>query len=243
MTPYYQDDAVTIYCGDAVEMWAWMPADVLITDPPYGFGSYVTDRSILPPLAHWAARFKTVGVFGYPELLVSWCLMEALVPKEWVTWWPTNAALRTSPSRGLTRESECIALFGEVEQLRILRERRLKKKYEGLRQRGNSHGQETTRFAGDVWTDASPGLGFQAHLRLHPNEKPLTLMSKLLSIAAAGTVLDPFMGSGTTLRAAKDLGRKAIGIEIEERYCEIAAKRCAQEVLDLAPAQSEGGGE
>lgn len=69
----------------------------------------------------------------------------------------------------------------------------------------------------------------------HPCPKPLRLFSWLLKRASpiANTVLDPFMGSGTTLRAAKDLGRKAIGIEIEERYCEIAAKRLRQEVLPL----------
>ena len=61
--------------------------------------------------------------------------------------------------------------------------------------------------------------------------KPIRLMTRLVGWMPDGTVLDPFMGSGTTLRAAKDLGRQAIGIEIEERYCEIAAKRCAQEVL------------
>ena len=68
----------------------------------------------------------------------------------------------------------------------------------------------------------------------HPTEKPIRLMAWCVGLAdAPATILDPFMGSGTTLRAAKDLGRKAIGIEIEEKYCEVAAKRMNQEVFDF----------
>lgn len=67
--------------------------------------------------------------------------------------------------------------------------------------------------------------------KFHPTQKPLALMSWCMKWITAKTIYDPFMGSGTTLRAAKDAGLKAIGIEINERYCEIAAKRMAQEVL------------
>lgn len=92
-----------------------------------------------------------------------------------------------------------------------------------------------------------PGALFTAHCkpgvwtcppdepRLHPNQKPLDVIRQqiLASSEVGDTVLDPYMGSGTTLRAAKDLGRKAVGIEINEKHCEVAARRCDQEVLPL----------
>ena len=65
----------------------------------------------------------------------------------------------------------------------------------------------------------------------HPTQKPIKLIRQLISMKDCKTILDPFMGSGTTLRAAKDLGRKAIGIEIEEKYCEIAVERLRQGVF------------
>ena len=77
-------------------------------------------------------------------------------------------------------------------------------------------------------------IRMQTQVGDHPCPKPLRLLKKMIeNLRTEGNILDPFMGSGTTLRAAKDLGRKAIGIEIEERYCEIAAKRMSQGVMAL----------
>ena len=90
------------------------------------------------------------------------------------------------------------------------------------------------RIRNHVW-DGGKRAGDSSNRKfLHPTQKPLEIMRWCVSESPKGTILDPFMGSGTTLRAAKDLGRRAIGIEIEERYCEIAAQRCRQEVLGLA---------
>jgi site-specific DNA-methyltransferase (adenine-specific) len=226
MTPYYDDGTCTIYHGDCRELLPELMFDVIVTDPPYD----QTPLIVLP----WLRAHRPAAIFGYPELLVGWCVTAQVVPDEWVTWWPTNktqgrAAERLSPS------SECIAIFGPTPGVaEVLRPRMAGDRFIRGIAAGRGLSTEQAREH-DVWRDPAPGMGFNSHLRLHPNEKPVSVMTKLIRLCSlpGQVVLDPFMGSGTTLRAAKDLGRRAIGIEVEERYCEIAAKRLGQEVLAL----------
>jgi modification methylase len=84
----------------------------------------------------------------------------------------------------------------------------------------------TSRNVDDLWR-------IPPEANVHPAPFPLALANRVMGTTLEGTVLDPFMGSGTTLRAAKNYGRRCIGIEISERYCEIAAQRLAQQVLDF----------
>lgn len=242
MTPYYQDEWATIYHGDCREVLSSIDAAKVVTDPPYGMGHYEADREVLTPdmLRELAGRSSGVAVFGYPERLAMLVGRSGLDISEWVTWWPTNGAIKGFNLHGLWKVSEAIAIVGRhnMKALRRPREGKIKtayaidnphKRVAGFSLAGDVREQ-------DVWRDAAPGLAFQSHRRLHPNEKPISLMTRLIRgmviDPASEVVMDPFMGSGTTLRAAKDLGIRSIGIEIDERHCETAATRLSA-TLDL----------
>jgi len=194
MTPYYEQDGITIYHGDCREVLRSLPAvDLVLTDPPYGMGK--ADWDVLIDPVEWlpvARRSQTVAVFCGVRGLFDY-------PKpDWTMAWVRAASTqRNGRFRGFNNW-EPILIYGG------------------------------TRIPNDVISVQNIQDPIAAG---HPTTKPTKLMRLLASRLDGGLILDPFMGSGTTLRAAKDLGRKAIGIEIEERYCEIAAKRMSQAVL------------
>jgi DNA modification methylase len=207
--PYYADDAVTIYHGDCCEILSgFTPVGVVLTDPPYNlgieYGSAVDDART--DYADWCAEW-----FAHCRRLSE---AVALTPGIanlglWHGVAPPDWVAAWHKPAAMGR---CHVGFNNWEPIL----------YWGPR-----------RAVADVIV--APLIP-DASIDGHPCPKPLKWAASLLTglLAGAGVVLDPFAGSGTTLRAAKDLGRRAIGIEIEERYCEIAAKRCAQDVLNFA---------
>lgn len=214
MTPYYDEDGVTIYHGDCREVGEWQTGDVLVTDPPYGINYESGWDDALP------------GIAGDGDTaLRDWVLTRWVDPKPWAVFgsWkrPRPAGLKAV----LIWEKGEHSGMGDLSFPWRLNWEEV---YIG------GKGWAGRRDSGVLRVNAP--VTWNAHTyspRKHPHEKPATLIRLLLEKVQIGTVVDPFMGSGTTLRAAKDLGRKAIGIEIDERYCEIAVQRLAQSVLAL----------
>jgi DNA modification methylase len=212
LTPYYQDSHCTIYHGDCREVLPGLePVDLVLTDPPYGIAYNSGHEGSLPRSIagdlDTSARDDALRLLdGLPAFVFgSWKIAPPTGTRMALVW-DTKGALGMGALDLPWKPSfQLIFILGIG--------------FEGHR------GGDVLRFA-PVQSTARNG-------RKHPNEKPALLLLELLSKHSGKVVLDPFMGSGTTLRAAKDLGRKAIGVEIEERYCEIAAKRLAQEVLAL----------
>lgn len=241
MTLYYQDSSLTVYHG-RMEEHQDVGGDVLITDPSYGTRLYETDLPWDPLyLAQWVGRFQSVAVMAYPEILAAWCVRARVEPDEWITWAPTNK--QGARSSRVPRSSEHIAVFGSTPGSKLLRRPRSTASAQIMdRARMRSAikiqdvaGKSTRDWAtlGDVWTDAAPGIGFNFHRRKHRNEKPLSLGQKLITLCSlpGQTVVDYFAGSGVFSRAAVDLGRKAIAVEMDEKNCETLVKRFQQGVL------------
>ncbi len=213
MKPYYSDDWVTIYHGDCLEVLPTLaPVDLIVTDPPYGVGVEYGDGTDDDPDVHWkwfasvlaALRAASPQVIFTHRQEAVWRLPK---PDHLCVWHkPFNL---TFSIQGWQAKWEPIFVYGGI----------VSQMHDGAKRPSSidswtfSHNTEPNRWG-------------------HPASKPVGLMCKIIA-PFSGDVCDPFLGSGTTLVAAKNLNRKAVGIEIEERYCEIAAKRCSQEVLDL----------
>jgi site-specific DNA-methyltransferase (adenine-specific) len=218
MKPYYKDDYCEIWHGDCREILPSLPkCDLLLTDPPYGIEQKEkgSGSNALRGKATYSEAFddtpdyiKSVVV---PLIRTGFSLTGRVV----VTPGCRCAFLYPQPSDiGAIHYPACegFSRWGVSDCDLIL--------YYGKCPHGNTGRKSFDSF------ESGEKNG-------HPCAKPIKLWTKILALSSntGDTILDPFMGSGTTLRAAKDLQRKSIGIEIEEKYCEIAAKRLAQEVL------------
>lgn len=242
MKPYYQDGTVTLYHGDCREILPTLgPVDALITDPPYSIsqagvthenrkGKGTRNFDFFEGDDDWAAMTTLVSeAIGQAAALIPsagsayvFCghrqfgpIVEILEAAGWSTRlvvWAKKCPAPAPPGSGWPSAAElCVYAYrpGRVWN------------------HGGGEGPASNVLTFDSYRHGQPGKVD------HPTQKPLGLMTTLLlaSTLPGDLVLDPFAGSGSTLRAAKDLGRRAVGVEKEERFCAIAAERMGQEVL------------
>lgn len=221
MTPYYEHAGITIYHGDCREVLPSLRSANLtvVTDPPYGIG--------FPYLSYSDSRDNLRALIAdvFPAL-------QAVAGRMFVLCGPTQIALYPEPTWVSSVVWDTTGSFGKYGYNQWTPVLCYGGDLPGL---GNVNGGV---MKGDVLRiSGGAGVGFQRSKAEaeHTCPKPLNLMRKVVArfVGADDVVVEPFMGSGTTLVAAKAIGHRAIGIEIEERYCEIAAKRLAQEALPL----------
>lgn len=228
--PYYEDDLVTIYHADSVAFLPFMSDDsfdVILTDPPYNevnrAGAKNRDGS------EWYGMDKG----GADSLVVDATFLAehfARISKQWVYafcgWKQVSDFMRAFETAGMSirmggwHKASPVPIAASMNWLNTFETCAI----------GRHPKASFTAFAEDpIW------WGEKEHSTIHPTQKPIWLTSKILGATverdADVTVLDPFMGSGSTLEAAKKLGLKAVGIDVNEEYCERAAGRLSQDTL------------
>lgn len=207
ITPYYQDDYVTLYHGDCRDILPHLEqVDLVLTDPPYGIERFSKGFG--------GTRFKNYGAekdgIVWDVTPTSDLIHEVIAAGREAIVWGMNylPAPRTehflvwSKHQPLDNFASAELAWTNIKKTKVFDLSIL------------SHNQ--TKFGG------------------HPTEKPVQLFRWCIELANnAKTILDPFAGAGTTLRAAKDMNRKSIGIEREQKYCDVIVRRLRQEVLPL----------
>lgn len=210
MKPYYQHAGITIYHGDCWEILPCLSGDLTLTDPPYGIG----ESSRKNDSRGNRALPRDYGFYDWDREPASQEAIRATVSaSQYAVIWGGNFFGLPATTKWLVWDKLNSGDFADCEL---------------------------------AWTNLPGAIRIFRHMwngmlrdsekgpRWHPTQKPIALMKWCLSFApSARKVIDPFCGSGSSLIAAKDTGREAIGIEIEEKYCEIAAKRLSQEVLSF----------
>jgi site-specific DNA-methyltransferase (adenine-specific) len=214
MKPYYQDEWVTLYHGDCLEITEWLNADVLVTDPPYGQnyksnmnrGNRTNWHDVINGDANAELRDKSLELWGDEKaglVFGTWKVEKPQQTKQTVIWDKTPCGFMGDLSIPFGSAHEEIYCIGKT-------------------------GWTGTREASII--NVQMLMSGDSNRPDHPTPKPIGLMEKLIS-KTTGVIADPFAGSGATLVAARNLGRKVIGIELEEKYCKLIADRLSQQVF------------
>ena len=212
--PYYQDDYVTLYHGDCRDILPQLePVDLVLTDPPYGIGEAAGVNKSRGKLA----IAKDYGNDNWDNKPIAQDLINQLITQPAIVFGGNYYAMPASScwlvwdkQNGATDFADCELAWTNL--------------------------PGAVRKLSYVWHGM---IKQRPEQRWHPTQKPLDVMKWCITQAdtklkkTVGTILDPFTGAGTTLRAAKDMNRKSIGIEREQKYCDVIVQRLRQEVLPL----------
>jgi DNA modification methylase len=211
MSLYYQDEYVTLYHGDCLKNHEWLHADILITDPPYGM-SYVSGWTDARPITGDTTTYvrdEALRLWGQKPAIVfgTWRVTRPAATRQLIIWHKKSIG----PGMG----DLSLPWGNAIEEMYVI-----------------GDGWKGARRQNIITTNEQRGslVGASALIG-HPTPKPVGLLEQLIECAPTGTICDPFAGGGSTLIAARNLGHKAIGVEIDENYCQIIANRLAQGVL------------
>lgn len=216
MKPYYEDDLVTLYHGDCLEVTEWLAGDVLVTDPPYGSengvgygrsgGNGREGNFFIANDSDAGTRDAALNLWGDRPRLVFHTPRLPEPPGDWsdrLVWDKREPGLNGGPWR---YTHELIFVAGE-----------------GWKRQSASSFSILSFPSGNGSYEKS----------LHAHAKPVQLMQSLILSAPEGVISEPFAGSGSTVVAARNLGRRVIAVELEEKHCESIVSRLAQQTFDF----------